>query len=78
MSPLAAYFKGFGQMKIQNVSLKVKYYDRNKKTQDYTDQSLFIEREIDGLENILSLFEDVVITDNAVLQGCDLENDKAV
>ena len=70
--------KGFGQMKIQNVSLKVKYYDRNKKTQDYTDQSLFIEREIDGLENILSLFEDVVITDNAVLQGCDLENDKAV
>jgi len=70
--------KGFGQKKIQNVSLKVKYYDRNKKTQDYTDQSLFIEREIDGLENILSLFEDVVITDNAVLQGCDLENDKAV
>ncbi len=70
--------KGFGHMKVRNVSLKLKYYDKNKKTPDYTEHGLFVERIVSGKENIGNLFADVSIIDNTVLQRCDLRDDKAV
>ncbi|SFP76974.1 type III CRISPR-associated RAMP protein Csx7 [Caldicoprobacter faecalis] len=70
--------KGFGQMKIQNVALKVKYYDKKKQAEGYIDKGFYIEKQLTGRETILALLIDVSINDNAVLQGCELEDDKAL
>lgn len=70
--------KGFGQMKIGKVRMKVRYYDKQKEAIGYVDKNLCIEKIIKGRKEILQLLSDVSIKDENLLQGSDLKYDKAI
>jgi len=70
--------KGFGQMKVQNVELNVRYYDKGKRSEGYTDKGFYVERQLKDRAAILASVSDISIKDHDILQGCDLEYDKAL
>ncbi|AGC67344.1 CRISPR-associated RAMP protein, SSO1426 family [Thermoclostridium stercorarium subsp. stercorarium DSM 8532] len=69
--------KGFGRMRIENVSMTVRYYDKGKKAEGYSDKELYIEKNITGREAISELLKDIKF-DEAAFKGCDLKHDKAL
>jgi CRISPR-associated RAMP protein (TIGR02581 family) len=68
--------KGFGQMKVQNVNIAVRYYGKKQDVPGYADNGFYKEKRIEGFKTALALLEDVSINDNNTLQGCDLEYDE--
>jgi len=70
--------KGFGQMRVQNVNMMVRYFGKHEEMEGYIDKGFFKEKSISGRETISALLKDVSINDQNLLQGCDLEYDKAL
>lgn len=66
--------KGFGRMKVKNVNLLVRYYNKSKKNENYQEDGLYIYRKINGLENIMELLSSVEYGD----EGRDISNEQAI
>lgn len=69
--------KGFGKMKIDNVNITVRYYDKKSKIEGYTDTGFYMEKKIEGRDNISELLKNVEINERTI-EGCDLRDDKAL
>lgn len=69
--------KGFGRMKINNIDIKIRYYDKAKQIDDYRENEFYIEKDIKGLENALKTVNNVTI-DLVAVEGCDLQNEQTL
>lgn len=67
--------KGFGRMKVNNVNLLVRYYDKSKKNESYKEDGLYIYKKIDGLEHILKLLSNVEYGD---AEGRDISDEQTI
>lgn len=70
--------KGFGQMKIDDISICLRYYDMTKLTVGYENKGFYMERLIENREQLDKSLKDVFLQDNKTLQESRLKNDKAI
>lgn len=72
--------KGFGQIKINNVSICVRYYDKDKvkPLRDYKDKGLYVEKIVEGRDNILSLLNHISLNDTKVIERSDFCHDETL
>mgnify|MGYP000091069730 CR=1 FL=1 len=69
--------KGFGRIKINNVHLQLRYYNKAEIPQGYIQKDYYIYKNIEGLEVIKKLLEGIHI-DNNTVKRCDIENEQAI
>lgn len=70
--------KGFGRMKIENEKITIRYYGTDKKAEGYTDKEFYIEKKLEGRNNIMHLLKDISLKDKHTFEGCEIENDKVL
>ncbi|OFI07063.1 RAMP superfamily protein [Clostridium acetireducens DSM 10703] len=70
--------KGFGQMEVKDINMKIRYYDKSKNNGKYEDKGFYIERKIDEKE-VKNIFSKIKIDETEVkTQGSDLKNGKVL
>lgn len=69
--------KGFGRMKSSLQRVQVRYYDKSKLNDGYKDKGFYVQRVVEGEENIKTVMDSLVLNKD-MIQRCELENDKAI
>lgn len=69
--------KGFGKIKIDNIDLELRYYNKSELPQGYVEKDYYISRKINGIENVKRALKGICINENTV-KRCDLENEQAI
>lgn len=69
--------KGFGKIKIDNVNLELRYYNKSKIPEEYAEKDYYIYRNIDEIKNIEQVLKNIKIDKNSV-RRCDLENEQII
>jgi len=69
--------KGFGKMKIDDVNLEIRYYNKSTEPQGYIEKDYYRTKEIKGLEKIKELLGSIEIDENTI-RRCELEDEQAL
>jgi len=69
--------KGFGKIKIDDINLELRYYNKHEVSQGYIEKDYYILKRLDGIENIDKALSDINIDKNTV-KRCDLENEQII
>lgn len=69
--------KGFGKMKVTPQKVLLRYYDKSRLDKSYEEKDFYGQKIIEGEEEINILIQNIELN-NSIIQGCDLENDKAI
>lgn len=69
--------KGFGRIKIDDINLELRYYNKSEIPQGYVEKDYYISKKINGIENINEALEGISIDENTV-KRCDLENEQII
>lgn len=68
--------KGFGSIKIDNMNIHLRYYNRSEVPQGYVKGDYYISKNMEGLE-IENALKNISIDDNTI-KRCDLENEQII
>ncbi|MBZ4663742.1 MAG: CRISPR-associated protein family [Caloramator sp.] len=69
--------KGFGMMKVKDFKLKLRYYNNPQNANGYNKVGIYLEKEINGYENILNLLSRIDLFSSNELNRSDF-NESAI
>lgn len=69
--------RGFGRMQVKDFKVKVRYYDKSKKKNEYIDKDFYIERQINSLSELEKLLSSVKIDSDNELKRSEY-NEQAI
>lgn len=58
--------KGFGQMKLEDFQIRLKYYNKPKCGSEYLDKGFYMEKTIESFEELQNIIKNVPLTTNEI------------
>ena len=68
---------GFGKIKIDNISLEIRYYNKSEIPNGYIEKDYYIVKTVEGIQNINQALKNINI-DQDTVRRCDLENEQII